>query len=366
MKKILLLLFVPISLFAQFEDDYYILQSRGDGNEVSLKYVNISTNQIYSDSALNFIESDDGTSNPFDGGMVHSLTYSPETRSMFLITTNYIFRPMSGTNQDVQLVNKETGDCTFVFAAGGDSYFDDDSSGSFGLNINNDGKYVYIGLYSAWGNTNRKIIITDGTPGNSESFEIDNLGSNYFEEAMAYNVQNGLHYFIGKNTQNQNFLYSINTFSGEINTYPINTGNNQNLYILAMTFSTGLNKILIADTNSGKIFTLNLNGGNLDLYKETGLLNITGIVSVHDLLSNVEFENQGEIKIYPNPVKENLHLETSAQIEKIELFNIIGQKLKEFNLNSKTLNLSKESKGIYILKIQMKNGKVETKKIIKN
>lgn len=366
MKKILLLLLSPVLLFAQYEEDYYILQSESDGLSSKLKYINVSTNEIHSNLDLTFVESEEGFPNPFGGGMVHSLTYSPLTQSLFFITTHYMLRPTGGTFQDVQIINRETGECSYVFSAGSDSYYDEDSSASFGLNVNNEGKYVYIGLYSTWANTNRNVIVTDGYLGNSQAFNIDNLGSNYVREAMAYNVQNGLHYFMSLNSQNQNLLHSINTFSGEINTYPVNMGNNQNIDIYSMTFSTVLNKILIPDNYSGKIFSLSLTGGNLELYKETGLSNITGIVSVHDLLSNIEFENQGEINIYPNPVKDNLQIETSTKIEKIELFDILGQKLNSYNSDTKNLNLSDKSKGVYILKIQLKNGKMETKKIIKN
>lgn len=77
-------------------------------------------------------------------------------------------------------------------------------------------------------------------------------------------------------------------------------------------------------------------------------------------VSNVD---KNQIKVYPNPVKDILHLESSENIYKAEVYTIDG-KLISTTLNVNTLNFSKISKGIYIVKIYTKSG-VQTQKIIK-
>ena len=59
----------------------------------------------------------------------------------------------------------------------------------------------------------------------------------------------------------------------------------------------------------------------------------------------------------------------NLEISKVELFNILGQKIKEWkNIENKTenrLQLNKLSATIYIVKIQTPKGKISKKIIIK-
>ena len=72
------------------------------------------------------------------------------------------------------------------------------------------------------------------------------------------------------------------------------------------------------------------------------------------------------LKLYPNPIKNNLTISNNLNIDKIELFNLIGQKILEKSLLKNEINLDFTSynKGIYLLKI-FSEGKVQTNKIIK-
>ena len=72
-------------------------------------------------------------------------------------------------------------------------------------------------------------------------------------------------------------------------------------------------------------------------------------------------ETTQEMKIFPNPTKGELKIETNEQIEKITVFDIIGNII----LTSKSTenDLSELPNGIYFLKIYTKNG-VYTEKII--
>jgi hypothetical protein len=68
--------------------------------------------------------------------------------------------------------------------------------------------------------------------------------------------------------------------------------------------------------------------------------------------------------IYPNPTFEKIFFSNYETIEKIEIYNSLGQ-LKEKFPNSKNINISKYHKGLYLVKIKYGNGTTITKKIIK-
>lgn len=45
-----------------------------------------------------------------------------------------------------------------------------------------------------------------------------------------------------------------------------------------------------------------------------------------------------------------IYFSTSKNIEKIEIYNVVGQKVESRILNDNQVNVSKPSKGIYIMK----------------
>ncbi len=186
------------------------------------------------------------------------------------------------------------------------------------------------------------------------------------QNGLALNPSNNHLYFIANGSQGFKTFYSYAIGTGMLEELSTSFGNAPCCNYRAMHFIRGQNKIMMVDYESGDFYTYDLNTDLVELYAETDLQYVTGIVNKHDFLGNVEIYNQGETKIYPNPIKENLYINTNSQIEKIELFNIIGQKVGEFKPGTKVLNFSDKVNGIYILRIKLQNGKVETKKIIKN
>lgn len=82
--------------------------------------------------------------------------------------------------------------------------------------------------------------------------------------------------------------------------------------------------------------------------------------STNELLIN-------KIYAYPNPTKKeiNLKIEDDFEVKKIEVFNILSTKLFQFNGYQNKINFSNFSRGVYILKITLKNGNIISKKILK-
>lgn len=78
-----------------------------------------------------------------------------------------------------------------------------------------------------------------------------------------------------------------------------------------------------------------------------------------------EGESDSELKIYPNPSKDRVYLESINSIEKIEIYNIVGQKISEESIysNSTSINMEGLHKGTYLIKVYTSEG-VESRKVI--
>ena len=71
------------------------------------------------------------------------------------------------------------------------------------------------------------------------------------------------------------------------------------------------------------------------------------------------------VSIYPNPAKEFVNISSSVEINKIEVYNLLGKKVSSSsNLINNTLDISNLSKGMYLLKLTSEKG-TATKKIVK-
>ena len=62
--------------------------------------------------------------------------------------------------------------------------------------------------------------------------------------------------------------------------------------------------------------------------------------------------NSEEIKLYPNPANEQITISANqGQLEKVQIYNQIGQKMTEFDCNSasKSLDISGFENGLFFL-----------------
>jgi len=83
-------------------------------------------------------------------------------------------------------------------------------------------------------------------------------------------------------------------------------------------------------------------------------------VTVTDFTSNSPLK----VVIYPNPTKDNLHIDMDGDISKIEIFNIHGQCLKAEITKDKTISTSNLASGMYMLRITSEKG-VSVHKFVK-
>lgn len=85
------------------------------------------------------------------------------------------------------------------------------------------------------------------------------------------------------------------------------------------------------------------------------------------LLSSNDYELPNLIQIVPNPIEDSLEIvqqNNSQKIMSVSLFSIHGKELFSLKQENK-MTFKNLSKGIYLLKIEFKTGKILLKKIIK-
>lgn len=109
-------------------------------------------------------------------------------------------------------------------------------------------------------------------------------------------------------------------------------------------------------TNEAKIFF----DFNPFIQTNTTVTTFIEALSVDELLPN-------NPKIFPNPVKAELHLKNITDYNIMSLNNILGEEILRKNIlhNLMTLNLDKIPAGIYILVLRSDTGQIVSKKIIK-
>ncbi len=104
-----------------------------------------------------------------------------------------------------------------------------------------------------------------------------------------------------------------------------------------------------------------------DLSSTTGLYYL---IEHNTIVSIQNSELKTNISIYPNPFKNfiTVYNGTSVAIDRIDIFNLMGQKIKTFNRNeiiNNEINVSSLDNGSYILKVHFDNGELISKKIVK-
>ena len=76
--------------------------------------------------------------------------------------------------------------------------------------------------------------------------------------------------------------------------------------------------------------------------------------------------NSFDFAYYPNPVKDMLNIESKKAVERIDAFNLAGQKvMSNMKLTQGKVNLSSLTPGMYVFRVMLEGGQVETFKVIK-
>lgn len=103
----------------------------------------------------------------------------------------------------------------------------------------------------------------------------------------------------------------------------------------------------------------------VDVYVSTsglGVIKFTIDLETMSVIDSDLLANKSTV-IYPNPATDVVNIESKENIISVEIIGLTGQKL--MNSTAKQINVSHLNKGIYIVKVQLANGNVETHKLVK-
>ena len=94
--------------------------------------------------------------------------------------------------------------------------------------------------------------------------------------------------------------------------------------------------------------------------------NIWDLYQYNTTLSNQTFTDI-DFKVYPNPVKNELFVNTQTDLNSVEIYDVLGKQILRLNdiENDTPIDLSSLKSGIYFAKFNTQAGKSQTKKIIK-
>ncbi len=110
------------------------------------------------------------------------------------------------------------------------------------------------------------------------------------------------------------------------------------------------------------------NGATWQQVSESGA-NFENIWTVNSACSILGVSNSELVKLtyYPNPVNDVLNIESKSGIKNVTAYNMTGQQVLNSSIISKNgqVNVSSLLSGVYLFKIELESGKVETFKVIK-
>jgi hypothetical protein len=105
-----------------------------------------------------------------------------------------------------------------------------------------------------------------------------------------------------------------------------------------------------------------------DLLNKTDGYSYTWGVTTGKTTNNLKVAPEEEtylIRLYPNPVNETLHINSTIPVANYSIISAQGSIVQEGKLNENTIDVSRLSVGLYFVTLRLENGKETTQKIIK-
>ena len=189
------------------------------------------------------------------------------------------------------------------------------------------------------GNFSAKIVVQTGTSSSGT------LNQSFYYPANNSNLNYKLSFKCKFLSDTENVKLNIKIRRGgyyEEQSYQISSNNIGQWKTYTASFVRGLESI-----DSSRDIFITLDGyasGNVQTYVVLDDLNIQKVAEM-----STEEIKKTDIKIYPNPIKKILLIESQNNIEKSEIFSLTGQLIKTFK--GTEIDLSELKKGTYIIKI---------------
>ena len=166
---------------------------------------------------------------------------------------------------------------------------------------------------------------------------------------------------------------NITTTSAQID-FSVNTFGIQSSivvdYGLSPTSFTSYNWVANTSTNTPTPFSFNFTSltPNTTYYYSVGAYSPTLVGNrilgnfTTSALGLTDNEQKAKFNLYPNPTTDNFSIEMDNEVKSIDIYSLQGQKV--LSSNSKEVNVSNLSKGIYLVQIEDENNKISTQKLI--
>lgn len=244
-----------------------------------------------------------------------------------------------------------------VIAANGDPYTGVQTLTYQGLDPNGVAYTVYVlatanDQTTAVSTTNFTSAMTGGTGTANVVFTVTNVTQTTVDLSFTINDQTSYYYYIVAPVDTL-ALYGYNT-TDDIRTL-LETNGTKTFSDLAGTVG-GTNPL----TNNTEYIVCAFP------YNQTNTLG-TYTAPIHFTTGQSGLNDVATIStsVYPNPAKDVVNLTSSSKMNRVEMFNIMGQKVSEksVNTNSTSVNVANLNAGTYVVKVYTNAG-VSTKKIV--
>lgn len=183
-------------------------------------------------------------------------------------------------------------------------------------------------------------VVTLGASGNTLTFWIKELSNSYGDEHYKVGIYTGS----GSPTSSNNFTIISGTSHLTPTTNWVQMTYNLDSYT-AQTIRIGI--ICETPSDLGSMLMV-------DDFKIT-----TNLIATSTDRNNYSQKT----RVFPNPTKGEINVISESNIRNIEMYNTLGQKIKNID---KRDNISDLNKGMYILKVNFENQNTETINILKN
>ncbi len=197
-----------------------------------------------------------------------------------------------------------------------------------------------------------ELALTNNNQGNGSQF--DATSGILANELNARTYEIIIEYTVGADAASSSKVAQISSVLGE-------EGSSKT------TISTGLNPaVYTALTGSGAYFinwALRFGFGT----SEINMLQMNSITIAKNmsLLSTSKVEGKSLFSMYPNPVKEQLYVNSTRNIEKVEIIDLLGKTILTTNKVDDYIDVSALTNAVYVLRLTSDKG-TSTKKFVKN
>ncbi|WP_165783998.1 T9SS type A sorting domain-containing protein [Flavobacterium alvei] len=217
--------------------------------------------------------------------------------------------------------------------------------------------------------TNSERALAQEKVGNSNLY-IKNINAGYEVYTGTFTIANDYFYtvldsnppaspanLVVTTLSNQVSLDWNDNLDSDFNSYKIFRATNGGAYSVIAT-NVNVSNYLDATTTTGNNYSYYVvaDDRSYNVSNPSNSQNIT--------LNTKKFEKEVNLVVYPNPTENTFTIETNFEIKKVELFSTDG-KLVSFSIKDNTYDVSKINKGIYFLKIQLKDTEIVKKLIVK-